>query len=168
MARFIQGFVYHFNIFQNISVGPDFYPQIYASEQAIKKMTRKFRSFRDPLNESLRSIVIPSIRRNFEVGGRPKWKPLSPSTVRQRGSSRPILIRSGTLQKKATQINIWRVEATKMYVDGLDKRVKYAAYHQGGTRLMPARVFMLYQNEDIAGIEMIFDRWIGKVVQQNW
>lgn len=114
------------------------------------------KSLREPLTKSIREVVIPSIRKNFDAEGRPPWRPLAESTVRRRGTAHPILNDKGTLKKKATQFNIWTIGSDSAAMTGLDSRVKYAGYHQGGTRNMPQREFVLYQEQDQRDIEEIF------------
>lgn len=119
------------------------------------------RSFREPLTKSVREVVIPSIRNNFAAEGRPGWAPLAPSTVLSRqGASGPILNRTGRLLKVATQFNIWTYTKDSAQITGIDSRVKYGKYHQGGTRKMPARPFIVLQDEDEEQIERIFAEWV--------
>lgn len=120
----------------------------------------RIRSFREPLEQSVRRVVIPSIRKNFAVEGRPQWAPLAPSTVLARGASGPILDRTGRLKKVATQLNIWKYTRDSATIVGLDARVKYATYHQSGTSKMPARPFVMLQDEDEERIEQIFYEWL--------
>lgn len=144
-----------------------FYPQVEVTAEAIERMAKKYRNFKQPLNESLRMIIIPSIKANFAAEGRPKWLPLAAATVRRRGSAHPILDRKGKLRRKASQINIWSVERDQMYVSGLDVRVFYAKFHQGGTFIMPARPFMVFHGMDIRGIERIFKNWMGRIARES-
>lgn len=119
------------------------------------------RSFREPLVKSIREVVIPSIRANFAAEGRPAWRPLAPATVIDRkGASGPILDRTGKLLKVATQFNIWTYTRESATITGIDSRVKYGKYHQGGTRKMPARPFIVLQDEDEEEIERIFYHWL--------
>lgn len=129
------------------------------------------RSFREPLEMSVRQVVIPSIRKNFAAEGRPAWRPLALATVVDRaklqslgkiktGASGPILDRTGKLKKVATQLNIWSYTRESATITGIDSRVKYATYHQTGTRKMPARPFILLQDEDEERIEQIFYHWL--------
>ncbi|MET0466941.1 MAG: phage virion morphogenesis protein [Chitinophagaceae bacterium] len=126
----------------------------------ISRFGENIRSMREPFNRAIREVIIPSIKKNFAVEGRPAWQGLEPSTVISRGSAHPILQRKRNLLRKATQINIWSVDKDSAAVTGLDTRVKYAKYHQGGTRNMPQRVFMILQDEDQDEIENIFQEWI--------
>lgn len=118
------------------------------------------KSFREPLTQSVRNVIIPSIRKNFEAEGRPAWRPLAPATVADRGASGPILDRKGRLKKVATQFNIWSYTRDSATITGLDSRVKYATFHQSGTRKMPQRAFVLIQDEDEDAIDRIFYTWL--------
>jgi phage gpG-like protein len=77
--------------------------------------------------------MVPSIRRNFDEGGRPdKWEPLSAYTVKIRGNAGPILIRTKRLMQVATQINIWDVTSTNAVIRDLPEEVWYGKVHQEG------------------------------------
>lgn len=151
--------------FPEISIGDNFYPQVTAVVNSIDIMIREFSDLRKPLEESLNRIILPSIKQNFDVGGRPAWKPLADYTVEIRGSSQPILIRSGDLQSAASSRANFNVTEDEIYVT--DNMPSYAKYHQNGTSKMPARVFMGYQDEDIAAIEQIFYDWIDQVMARG-
>lgn len=129
--------------------------------------TYGIRSFREPLTKSVREVIIPSIRRNFASEGRPAWRPLAASTVLDRGASGPILNRTGRLLKVATQFNIWSYTRDSATITGIDGRVKYAKYHQGGTRKMPQRAFVLIQDEDEEEIEQIFYEFVDRRMRKS-
>lgn len=120
------------------------------------RAARSIQSLREPLTKSVKTVIIPSIRRNFDAEGRPPWLPLAESTVKRRGTAHPILNEKGALKKRATQFNIWTIDRDSAAITGLDSRVKYAGYHQSGTRNMPQRAFVMFQEEDEREIEEIF------------
>jgi phage gpG-like protein len=92
------------------------------------------RSFKVPLTRSIKRVMIPSIRKNFETGGRPPWEPLASDTVKLRGGSAwPILVRTGKLKKAATRFTIWDISQTSAAVRRLPNNVWYGALHQEGT-----------------------------------
>lgn len=124
------------------------------------------RSFREPLEKSVRTVIIPSIRNNFAAEGRPGWAPLAPATVLSRGASGPILNRTGRLLKVATQLNIWTYTRDSATITGIDSRVKYGKYHQAGTAKMPSRPFILLQDEDEEAIEQIFYVWLDQRIRR--
>lgn len=125
---------------------------IFASD--IDKLSMGFKSWRKPLLEARDTVVVPSIIQNFNQEGRPKWKPLTARTIKNRlytGFPRgPILQRTRRLEKAATRKNIWEVtsgvgrEGVDMlrlrteYFDGL---VPYAYFHQVGAGVRQGRRF---------------------------
>lgn len=153
--------------YPQIIFDPTFYPRAKVVANDVDRLRRKIRSFREPLNIALRAVIIPSIKLNFAVEGRPKWAPLAASTVRKRGSAHPILVRKRKLKRAATQINIWSVSRYDLEVTGLDEKVHYAKFHQGGTQFMPARPFMLYQDQDIENIERVFMNWLDRKIRES-
>jgi phage gpG-like protein len=79
--------------------------------------------------------MVPSIRRNFDEGGRPPWEPLSEFTLTRRakeGSGTKILNRTGTLRKVASQVNIWTITTTTARIDNLPSSAWYGKVHQAG------------------------------------
>lgn len=118
----------------------------------IDKLGMSFKSWREPLEQSRDLVVIPSIRANFQAQGRPAWKPLKQSTIRNRlymGYPRgPILQRTGRLKKIATRQNIWEVtsdnsrdgaDMLKLRTIFFDQAVPYAQFQQLGARLPRSR-----------------------------
>jgi len=115
-------------------VGFDFDPSMGLVAKAIDKLGLEFTSFREPLVRSIRLVLMPSIRKNFDVGGRPEpWEPLAAFTIQQRGyDAWPILVRSGKLRKIASSFQIWSVGVNGAIIEGLPQSVWYGAIHQGG------------------------------------
>jgi phage gpG-like protein len=95
------------------------------------------RSFREPLKRSVQQVMAPSIRKNFDVEGRPPWQALSDVTIdiraREGFSSGPILTRTGRLKKVAGQLNIWTIDTEKAFVSDL-RNASYGIVHQGGAQ----------------------------------
>lgn len=128
------------------------------------------RSFREPLGRVIRQVAIPSIKKNFDDEGRPPWKPLSDVTITMREDagfdSGPILDRTGTLKKVATQINIWTVTKDEAYVKDLPEKVRYGKLHQEGYedrgKKVPARPFIMFQEEDIDQAAEVFGDWLDE------
>lgn len=87
--------------------------------------------------------LLAIVRRNFEVEGRPKWKPLSPAYKRRRykkGYTGNILTVSGQLLKSIvaqTENNTAIVSTNKVYAP---------IHNFGGTINMPARSNLYTQN----------------------
>ena len=121
--------------------GNSFNRQAQILAHDIDKLAVDIRSMRVPLRRSVEQVMIPSIRTNFDVGGRPRWQPLAQGTIDNRGSSEPILIRTGRLKRTATQKNMWyyywsssanSVTAAEFDERQLSKRVPYGIFHQYG------------------------------------
>lgn len=123
---------------------------IYASD--IDKLDTALKSWREPLEQARNHVIIPSIFKNFESEGRPRWAPLQKKTIQDRlrlGFQRgPILTRTYRLRKAAVQKNIWEVVSTpgsnttdmlRMRTEYFDQLVPYGQFHQLGARLPEVR-----------------------------
>lgn len=152
-----------------ISIGdPTFFPQIQALAADVDDMARKFQDFTEPLKFSLSQVILPSIAKNFAVQGRPKWKALAASTiVARRGRTGPILRRTGNLIGSVLSTDNWIISKDMLTIDYTSIPI-YGAYHQLGTKRMPARPFIMYQPEDVEKIVEIFAAWTDKIVAQEW
>lgn len=152
-----------------ISIGdPTFFPQVQALLKDVEDMDRRFDDFRRPLRQSLTEVIIPSIEKNFAVQGRPKWKPLAPSTVASRkGRTGPILRRTGALHQAVVSYDNWEVTSEMVTLDYTAIPI-YGVYHQLGTTKMPARPFVMYQPEDIEAIVLIFEEWAQEIIAEEW
>lgn len=117
-------------------VSVEFRPSIAISATRLERLGIDIRSFREPLTRSVREVMVPSIRKNFDSGGRPAWSPLSDATLASRKaqgiSGSEILVKSGALRKVATQINVWNVTSETASVRALPANVQYGYYHQAG------------------------------------
>ena len=113
-----------------------------------------------PLMANLGEIAHASVIENFEVGGRPKWLPLAPATIKKKGHTKP-LIASGVLK------NITRKVTENSVLIGVPPAAKdYAAIqHFGGKAgrghkvTIPARPYMLLQDEDLREIDDLVQTW---------
>lgn len=182
-------------------------PVILAASYAAFGMS--FRSMHEPLKRSVQQVLAPSIRRNFDVGGRPPWQALSQVTIDMRlkmgFSAGPVLVRSGKLKRVAGQLNIWTIDTEKAFVSDL-RQASYGIVHQqgasftpsfgkmsavaklatrrggkvvvnhaegagatrtvkggkrgSGSNTIPARPFLLIQDEDVAAVEEVFITWV--------
>jgi len=110
----------------------EFKPSLGIVAKNVDKFRMDIRSMREPLKRSIQEVMIPSIRKNFTVGGRPPWEPLALPTVRKRKSSRPILIRTGKLRRGVTTLSIWTLTTTSATIKDLPERIWYGKVHQGG------------------------------------
>lgn len=198
----------------------DFSPTIGILARDIDKMGADIRSFRAPLTEAVRKVMIPSIQQNFESGGRPdSWVPLSESTqlIRSReGSGNQILVRSGALKRNMGYLTMWDINESYAIVKQLPDRIWYGALHQAGygttgaqiqnkiklaakkgvklsagqaskqvmsdldaklkaalasgtsigssadrAHPIPARPFVMFQDQDLEKIDDVFDSWVA-------
>ena len=199
---------------RDLYVGWEIEPSIGLVAKDINKLGLELQSFVEPLVQSIKEVIAPSIRKNFLMEGRPEpWEPLALYTETVRGSARPILYRTGALERVATSFNIWTVSHTSAAIMDLPQEVWYGALHQGGygsigqiarktlgptaTRaeianlsmaisiaaergpnarlatkvVIPARPFILIQDEDVEAIQDVFINWMeakADMVGRGW
>lgn len=151
----------------------------------LRNLDKDLKNFRTPLRESVRSVMVPSIATNFAVGGRPPWQPLSSETVERRerqGTGSQILVESGALQRAATQQSRWTIGTDEASITNWPsrERLKAGVHDQGATSRssrgrnkgsasnIPARPFLLIQDEDAERIEGIFGDWIERRARRWW
>jgi phage gpG-like protein len=121
-----------------------FSPTIGIAAGRINKFGMNIKSFREPLKRSIQQVIIPSIRRNFDEGGRPAWVPLADATIDLRmslhgSSGGGPLVRSGELRRTMSQFNIWDVNDQRAILAHLPSKVWYGAIHQAGYGRMAKR-----------------------------
>jgi phage gpG-like protein len=134
-VRQLRGAVSRLRFDRNVTgVGFDFDPSMGLVAKAVDRLGLEFQSFREPLTTSIKVVIGPSIRKNFDVGGRPTpWEPLAEFTIKQRGyDAWPILVRTGKLKKTASSFKIWDVGKTSAIVRDLPSNVWYGKVHQAG------------------------------------
>jgi phage virion morphogenesis protein len=106
--------------------------EVKIEDQEVKALIQRIQRRLSDLTPAMKiigSIVRTSVMRNFEVGGRPRWKPLSPITLARRKGNK-ILMRQGFAGGLAGSIH-YKAEKDKAIV-GTNKI--YAAVHQFGAR----------------------------------
>jgi len=113
-----------------------------------------------PAMRDISILLKESVKKNFEAEGRPKkWKPLAPSTiaskVKRKGTWRPILVDTGKLRASNTPSYGAKWAKLTNAVKG-----NYGWKHQYGTGKIPARPFMMIQDEDIPRIIDVLRRYI--------
>jgi phage gpG-like protein len=155
----------------------EFKPSVGLSAKRIDKLGMDIRSFREPLKRSIQRVLAPSFKANFRAGGRPeRWQPLADETVELRGSSTPILVRSGRLMKTIQQFNIWSINETQAAITDLPEKIWYGKVQQGGlvkggkidaAGNIPARPFVLIQGEDYDKIERVFQDWFVERMEKS-
>lgn len=96
--------------------------------------------FREPLERCVKNVMMPSIRKNFDVQGRPSWAPLSQATLNRRkssssGTSNRILSRTAALRRRAASLKIWTIRKDAAFIEDLgdgNGGVPWAKLHQEG------------------------------------
>jgi phage gpG-like protein len=168
-----------------------FKPSLAIIAGQIDKLGVDIRSFRVPLQRSVRQVMIPSIRKNFESEGRPKWQPLSELTIARKGNGR-ILQDTGKLMRTMGYQNIWTITKNFAVIQDLPSSVWYGKVHQSGASVgakrskaiknvstgrvvanvsqgegfnIPARPFVSFQKSDERAIESVFRHWLEERIQ---
>ncbi len=129
-----------------------------------KRVARAISRCRDftPALEIVGELGVSSIQKNFEEGGRPGWPDLAESTKAQRQKTGKwpgeILVRSGTLKRISTEVT----KDAVTFSPGAGSAAYAAIQNFGGmagrgrkTRI-PAREFLMFQDEDGIEIQAIF------------
>lgn len=168
---------------RNVTVDLYFQPSVGISARKMDKLRLNIKSFREPLKRSIQQVMIPSIRQNFDSGGRPAWEPLLSNTIANKGGDDRPLIRSGALRRTMGYMNIWTIDSEKAMITDLPDRIWYGKVHQaglGGTAegfddevtkkrvnlgddgAIPARPFVVLQREDADAIDRVFNEWLGE------
>ncbi len=117
--------------------------------------------------DSLKDLSVPmglmgerfakESRRRFETGGDPKWTPLALSTIRRKGSSRP-LIESGALKDSIAFTS--DESGVSIFSD-----IPYSSIHQfggiaGRAVPIPARPFLGVTQEDEKSMDDILHQFL--------
>jgi len=145
-----------------VTIDFDFHPSMTSMAARTALFAADIRSFREPLNRSVREVMIPSIQENFDAEGRPPWQELAEGTISQRGAAHPILQRSGALRRAAIALARWAIDSESAVYIASSGPVAYAAIHQFGGGDIPARPFVGMQPEDEEKIDRVFSTWIGE------
>lgn len=188
MVQMASGLILTPELFQrNVTVDLNFEPSVGILARKLNVFGMSIRSFKEPLKQAVKDVMIPSIRRNFDAGGRPRWVPLQANTiVTKKGDKRP-LIRTGALRRQMGYQKIWTIDSEKAMITDLPEAVWYGKVHQAGlgsttnsivrnistgaTHVIegeadfgsiPARPFVMFQRGDYTKIDRIFDRWVAK------
>jgi len=118
-----------------------------------------------PLMARLSDIMHEAVTDNFQAEGRPKWKELSPLTIKRRKKmgyeNKPILQNSGTLSR--LEPHFGRDSAI------VGTNVEYARIHQFGGPAgrgkkvnIPARPYLTLGDEALGEIEDAVAKWLNK------
>jgi phage gpG-like protein len=95
--------------------------------------------------------MVSSVRKNFEIGGRPKFTQLKPETLKRK-KGETILVESGALSLGV--MHEVDEEEPAVYIGPGGPSAKYGPTHNFGDeeRGIPERTFLLLQQEDNAYI----------------
>lgn len=120
--------------------------------------------FKPALKEIGSEVITPSIRQNFNVGGRPPWLPLAAATVEKKsrqGAASPtkILVHTGALEQAAIDADRYKVSSTELKAAPFG--IRYWGYHQTGDGV-PQRVIMMLQAADRSKITRVFANYIRR------
>lgn len=122
-------------------------------------------SARDPRRalEEAAEIFGKSIHRNFEVGGRPRWKPHAESTRRGVYGPSRLLIRSGDLENSFRPFVTRRTAGQRSgLVYGPRQNFGYPGGPGRGHSPTPARTFSVFQPEDAEQIGGVMLSYVVK------
>jgi len=155
-----------------------FKPSLKIVAAHVDKLGLDIRSFKEPLKRCVKQVVIPSIRANFDAGGRPGWAPYADSTVEfheMLGEDLgEMLIKTGALRQGMSYQNLWTITKEEAYIADLPPNIWYGKVHQGGyggksgAGAIPARPFVLLQDSDEKAIGDVFDRWLLERIEAAW
>ena len=135
-------------------------------KEALEKLQEYMRD-RRPLMREIAGIMLNAVEENFAQEGRPRWKPLSPRTIKAREKKGywpgAILQMRGEL---AASISTYSDKDSA--VVGTNK--VYAGIHQFGGKAgrgkkveIPARPFLLLIEEDLMSIKEVIIRHFSRI-----
>lgn len=165
------------------SAGPllelTFEPSLAKVEAHIKVLALELKDFKEPLQKCIKDVIIPSIQANFAAGGRPAWAPYAQETLdfhKMLGESLSdsLLVKTGALKSAMGSESIWTISSTEAYIAGLPSNVWYGYLHQqgypggSGNGPIPARPFAMLQEQDLADIDKVFDKWLHEAIIKAW
>jgi phage virion morphogenesis protein len=157
----------------------DFKPSLKVTAGHYEAVGVEIRSFREPLKRSVQQVIIPSIRKNFDSGGRPGWAPYADITIEfhqelGEAMSQGMLNKTGKLKQTMGYFNIWSVDREKAELRDLPANIWYGKIHQagyggrGGKYVIPARPFVMLQPDDEQKIVEVFDKWLEERINKVW
>lgn len=158
----------------------EFSPSLAIIARDVDKLGLDIRSFREPLRRAVQQVMIPSFQKNFDVGGRPAWEPLSDATLEMRrrglhkgkGGTKPLDL-TGTLKRNMSYMSIWTFTSDYAAITDLPQRIWYGKAQQAGFRTFfitaPARPFVIMQPEDEEAVARVFDTYIAeRLAARGW
>jgi len=145
--------------------------QVIVKDSGIRSRLRKLEAATGDLTPVLKpggDVMKSSVEENFEVGGRPRWKPLSAATIKRKGHSQPLIwkgiLRNVTLRVTQEQAVLGTQPAARDYAarqqfgwDGTGSRA-------GGKVKTPKRPFLVLQDADKDEILALLDKHIQRAM----
>lgn len=128
----------------------------------LEHLARKYQDLSD-LMRRLAGVLAEAVEVQFEAEGVPPWPALRPSTIRarRRRGHWPGKILQETGRLAASITARWtRSEAA------VGTNVEYGAYHQLGTRRMPARPFLRLRPEDEEELIRVTEEWAREMAEK--
>ncbi len=142
------------------------------------------RNLRKPFERIRDEVMIPSIRKNFEVGGRPRWEPLSLATFQSGGfggreafiasgafGGRKPLDKTGQMKRAATAKARFTIKGNEMTYGKWPEKRWFGPVHNlpdlSERAQIPNRPFTLIQQEDKVAITEIMMEWVEDQVRKN-
>lgn len=118
---------------EGIGMGWQISPSLGLVAKDVDRLALDIEDMKVPIRRSIEQVMIPSIKKNFMEEGRPTpWQDLAEYTVEVRGTTSPILVRTGALVRGVTQLSIWDISKESATVRGLPQYIWYGAIHQEG------------------------------------
>lgn len=155
-----------------IAFDVDVVPEIRVIQSTLSRVAAQLRGYKKPLETAVRQVLAPRIYNNFDTNGASgEWAPLSIETVKWKltnGFARVAfepLKRTGKLQKRAGQVNLWKVTTDSTSLEFLPEDVEYGIYHQQGYinartgTEVPARPWAVILESDIDAVEQIIETY---------
>lgn len=97
------------------------------------------------------------------------WPPLAESTIKKKARDwpgAPMMVRTGKLRDS------FRVDGPRIGKDygeiEVYNPVHYAIEHQEAWGLLPQRILLRFQKQQIQDITNIFTRWIGRIINKSF
>lgn len=143
------------------------------STKAMQKIAVGFKDAAKDLEDFTKPLTIignhmlGSVNQNFKDGGRPEqWKALNSKTEKRKKK------KGGGARSSKTLIDKGRMRQTVIAPPPTKTEVKifptvdYAVFHETGTKHMPRRSFMLFQDQDLKFVDETFDKFLDKALKE--
>ena len=143
-------------------------PKLAAYKLAALEISIRAGGFRQPLQRSIREVIIPELEHQFDVGGDPRWAPLHAVTIEKKqrlGRDNGILQETMKLRKAVTAQERWRVRNDEAIFTGLPGYAYYGMYHLSGTVNMVQRDWARWSNDTISRVATVFDDWLDDKIK---